>query len=97
MKPKRLKVSLFVFFILLLVGCKEPAETAVPRLIQQLSSPVQRERSQAALELARYGEEAKDAVPALIKTLKDPNGGVKSNAAFALRSIDTKEARNALK
>lgn len=97
MKLKNFSLCFFVSSFLLFSACKESAETAIPRLVKQLSSPVQRERSQAALELARYGKEAKDAVPALIETLKDPNGGVKSNAAFALRSIDTQEARKALK
>lgn len=73
--------------LLVFIGCKEDPKTALPRLINDLSSQDKHARNSAALSLASYGEEARSAVPQLIKLLKDENGGVRTSAAYALRSI----------
>ena len=77
-------------------ACKEAAETAVPKLIEQLKSSDRGERNKAALALARYGKDAEPAVQPLIRTLDDENRGVQTSAALALRNIGTPEAINAL-
>ena len=80
----------------LLISCSEPAETAVPKLIEKLHSADKRERNQAALALAGYGKAAEPAVTALITVLRDPNPGIRTSAAYALREIDTPDAQAAL-
>lgn len=65
--------------------------------MQKLQSAKPSERNEAALELGRIGApHAVRAVPILIKLLHDENPGVQSSAAYALRKIDTAEARTAL-
>ena len=95
---KRLVRWLVVCGLLLspLLACREAAETAIPKLIHDLGAKDSKTRSQAAQQLAGYGSDASKAVPALTRTLEDPNGGVRSSAAFALRKIDTPQARKAL-
>ena len=95
MKKKFLFCFLLVIFILL-ISCREPAGTAVPRLINDLKSTDSHVRNKAALKLGNYGKEAKTAVPYLIKLLSDVNGGVRTSAAFALRSIDDPKGIQAL-
>lgn len=85
-----------ILFLLFTISCKKPAEERVPELIAKLSHRETSERYHAALELANYGRDAQKAVPDLIRLLRDPNGGVKSAAAYALRTIDTPEAQEAL-
>ena len=84
------------FLLSSLLACREAAETAIPKLIHELGAKDSKTRSQAAQQLAGYGSDASKAVPALVRTLEDPNGGVRSSAAFALRKIDTPQARKAL-
>lgn len=86
----------FLSFFCLFSACKESSETAVPFLVSQLSSKESGDRNKAALKLASYGKEAGPAVKPLIRLLQDDNGGVRSSAAYALRQIDTLEARKAL-
>ena len=63
---------------------------------KQLSSSSSKERNKAAMVLSGCGSKAVKFVPKLIELLYDPNIGVQSSAAFALRKIDTDEAREAL-
>lgn len=87
--------ALVFSFLILLLGCTDPKK--VPIYISQLSSSKASERNDAALELGYIGApHAKKAVPYLIPLLTDPNPGVQSAAAYALRRIDTLEARSAL-
>lgn len=53
-------------------------------------------RNDAALGLAQCGERASDVVPRLIELMYDDNVGVQSAATYALRKIDTKQARSAI-
>lgn len=78
----------------LLVGCCNDAE--IPADVQRLSSQKTRDRTDAALHLARCGASAEQAVPRLTELLYDDNVGVQSAAAYALRKIGTSEARRAL-
>ena len=68
----------------------------LPKNIQALNSPSPKVRNQAALDLASCGESASKAVPRLGRLLYDENVGVQSSAAYALRKIDTDEAREIL-
>lgn len=75
-------------------GCCNDKE--IPKLTQNLYSGEPRERNDAALGLARCGDEAEGAVNRLAQLLYDENTGVQSAAAYALRQIDTESARAAL-
>ena len=88
-----LLIVLPLFFFL---ACKEKAEIAVPKLIEQLKSKDTRTRSLAAQKLSYYGKDAKDAVVPLIETLWDNNMGVRTASAYALDMIGTLEAKKAL-
>lgn len=77
-------------------GCGDPKKE-VPGLVRELGSSESKTRSQAALRLGRIGSpHAVPAVGPLIALLGDENPGVRSAAAYALRQIDTPEARAAL-
>jgi HEAT repeat protein len=68
----------------------------LPLAHNDLFSSSASKRNQAALFLARCGEDASKSVPRLTELLYDDNVGVQSSAAYALRKIDTPEAREAL-
>lgn len=80
--------------IVALNGCCD--KPALSRNTTALSSGNAGERNRAALALARCGSDAKAAVPRLIALLYDDNVGVQSSAAYALRQIDTPDARKAM-
>jgi HEAT repeat protein len=75
-------------------GCCKEGD--LPALQRALYSTQAADRNHAALELAKCGSKAQPAVPRLATLLYDPNVGVQSSAAFALRKIDTPEARRAI-
>jgi HEAT repeat protein len=72
------------------------SESDIPVARKKLFSASARDRNQGALDLAGCGSKAGSAVPRLIELLYDENKGVQSAAAFALRKIDTPQAREAL-
>lgn len=76
-------------------GCCDRQE--IPTLERSLSSAKAKERNDAALALARCGDDASAAVGRLSELLYDENVGVQSAAAYALRKIDTQAAREYLK
>jgi HEAT repeat protein len=78
------------------VGCSEPSEAEIKQTIKNMRSPDASVRNQAALAAADFGKAGPKAVPELIHLLSDENNGVRSGAAYALRRIDTPEARRAL-
>lgn len=86
---------LLPFILLLFVSCG-PDRQQVKALTKKLRSADASERNSAAMDLAGASKHADLAVPALIKALSDRNGGVQSSAAYALRKLDTPEARQAL-
>jgi HEAT repeat protein len=71
-------------------------EASIPRFRSNLQSKLPGDRNDAALQLARCGSAANAAVPRLAQLLYDENKGVQSSAAYALRKIDSAEARKAL-
>jgi HEAT repeat protein len=79
---------------ILLLGCCD--NEALPKMKRNLYSQNASDRNEAALGLARCGAKAKDVVPRLVSMLYDSNVGVQSSAAYALREIDTPDARRAL-
>lgn len=86
---------IFYFFIIFAVtSCCNDQE--VPQAIEKLYSSSAKERNKAAMDLSRCGSKAEKAVPKLTELLYDENVGVQSSAAYALRKIDTKNARAAL-
>lgn len=76
---------------LLLAGCCD--EQALPSRARALYSSSAKDRNEAALELARCGAKSANSVSRLGQLLYDSNVGVQSSAAYALRKIDTPEAR----
>jgi HEAT repeat protein len=89
--PKLLKVQICFLFNMALCSCCN--QNDVPALIEKLNSSKARDQSQAALDLASCGSKASKAVPKLAELLYDENVGVQSSASYALRKIDTPEAR----
>ena len=81
--------------LIILYGCCSKEEAAKAR--KDLYSSLAKDRNDAAQTLAQCGaEEGRPAVPRLIQLMYDQNVGVQSSAAYALRKIDTPEARAAL-
>lgn len=87
---------LFALLILsIFTACYDPKE--VPVLIKKLHSSDPKVRNDAALRLGYMGSPmANKATSDLIPLLTDENVGVQSAAAYALRRIDTTQARAAL-
>ena len=87
--------ALFIALCAVVQGCCD--EDALPRAIDQLSSPKASERNQALHVVGRCGQRSESAVPTIERLMYDQNVGVASSAAYALRRIDTHSARQALK
>jgi hypothetical protein len=85
---------LLTVFLVSVVGCCDKSQ--IPDYTRSLYSDAPRDRSNAALQLARCGSNASGAVARLTQLLYDENVGVQSSAAYALRKIDTKDARAAM-
>lgn len=88
--------TILVFLLGFAGGCGEPSEAEIKQTIKNMRSPEASVRNQAALAAADFGKAGPKAVPELIHLLSDENNGVRSGAAYALRRIDTPEARRAL-
>jgi HEAT repeat protein len=82
-------------FCVAVVGCCD--EKALPTALKNLYSDKASERNKALLLIAQCGDRAESSVPRIAQLMYDENVGVASSAAYALRSIDTKNARAALK
>ena len=87
--------KLFLSILLLTLSSCNSA-TELKTLKRDLRSSDTKVKNQAALRAASFGKSAEPLVPELIMLLRDPNGGVRSSAAFALREIDSDDARAAL-
>lgn len=83
--------GLIVASLVVVTGCC--SEEELPTFRKSLYSPSAKERNAAALGLARCGARASDMVPRLGQLLYDENVGVQSSSAYALRKIDTPDAR----
>ena len=79
---------------LLLSGCCNEAE--LPKATLGLYSANVRERTEALHALSRCGASAEPSVQRIAALMYDGNVGVASAAAYALRKIDSKQAREAL-
>ena len=77
-----------------LVGCCHEAE--VPLALRGLYSVDPREKNRSLQTLAQCPQQSKPSVQRIASLMYDPNVGVASSAAYALRKIDSKEAREAL-
>lgn len=95
MKPSRLIVMAGFLTLLNTTACCD--DKALPKALRDLYSDKASERNKALLLIAKCGEKAESAVPRINQLMYDENVGVASSAAYALRSIDTKSARAALK
>lgn len=81
--------------LLAFAGCCD--QNALPKALRDLYSDKASERNKALLLIAKCGDRAETSVPRIAQLMYDENVGVASSAAYALRSIDTKSARAALK
>jgi hypothetical protein len=77
-----------------LVGCCHEAE--VPLAVRGLYSSDPREKNKSLQTLAQCPQQSKPSLQRIASLMYDPNVGVASSAAYALRKIDSKEAREAL-
>jgi HEAT repeat protein len=77
-----------------LVGCCHEAE--VPLAVRGLYSADPREKNRSLQTLAQCPQQSKPSVQRIASLMYDPNVGVASSAAYALRKIDSHEARDAL-
>jgi HEAT repeat protein len=82
---------IYLLIIFSLSSCCDKKQ--IPSYHKALFSNNAKMKNQAALDLARCGEAAGVAVPRLAELLYDDNVGVQSSAAYALRKIDTEQAR----
>ncbi|MDZ4787305.1 MAG: HEAT repeat domain-containing protein [bacterium] len=93
----KLRKMLLMYLCLFIISCAD-SKDEIPRLLKELNSSDAKIRNDAALGLASWGApHSNQAVPRLIELMYDQNIGVQSAAAYALRRIDTPEARIALK
>ena len=90
-----IRACLLVSLAIAGMGCCD--EKGLPNALRALNSEKASERNQALLLLGKCGARAEPAVPRIIQLMYDENVGVASSAAYALRSIDSKRARLALK
>lgn len=77
-----------------LSGCCHEAD--VPLALRGLYSADPREKNKSLQTLAQCPQQSKPSVQRIASLMYDPNVGVASSAAYALRKIDSKEARKAL-
>jgi HEAT repeat protein len=91
----RLYATFIATVIFFTTGCCD--EKGLPRALRDLYSEKASERNKALLLTSKCGERVESAVPRISQLLYDENVGVASSAAYALRCIDTKNARAALK
>jgi len=89
------RVLIMVFLATIMAGCCD--EKGLPGALRALNSDKASERNKALLLVAKCGERAEPAVPRIAQLMYDENVGVASSAAYALRCIDSKRARLALK
>lgn len=79
----------------LLGGCCD--DSKIPQAVKGLYSIEPRQRNESLQVLAQCGHRAESSVPRIAALMYDRNVGVASSAAYALRKIDSKDARAALK
>ena len=88
---------ILLFLCILQTGCFDKSESHLNELIIQLDSSDGSVKNAAILDIARFGPSAKSAAPKLVLILNNEKSrGIRTSAAYALRSIGTKEATQAL-
>ncbi len=95
---RRALTSGIVVVALHLSACCHEAE--LPNAVRGLYSREVRERNQSLQTIAQCGakgEKLETSVPRIAALMYDANVGVASSAAYALRRINTEEAKAALK
>lgn len=91
-------VTAIAVITLQLSACCHEAE--LPNAVRGLYSREVRERNQSLQTIAQCGakaEKLETSVPRIAALMYDPNVGVASSAAYALRRINSDEAKAALK
>jgi HEAT repeat protein len=91
----RIYTTFIATLIVCTTGCCD--EKGLPRALRDLYSEKASERNKALLFVSKCGDRVESAVPRISQLLYDENVGVASSAAYALRCIDTNNARAALK
>jgi HEAT repeat protein len=91
----RLAVTAAIATLLPLTGCCDSEK--LPRAFQNLGSEKPSDRNKALQVIAQCGSRSESVVPRIAQLMYDENVGVASSAAYALRKIDSKAARAALK
>jgi HEAT repeat protein len=91
---RNIRIICSALIILTIASCCN--EERLPQAQRDLYASDAKKRNEAALELASCGAKSASAVSRLRELLYDSNVGVQSSAAYALRKIDTPEAREAL-
>lgn len=91
----RFYAPLAFMLIIFATGCCD--EKGLPNALRNLYSEKASERNKALLLVSKCGERVESAVPRISQLLYDENVGVASSAAYALRCMDTRNARAALK
>lgn len=87
----------YVFLLITVISAGCCKESDVPAALSGLYAREPRERNRSLQVLAQCPAMAESAVPRITSLMYDSNVGVASSAAYALRRIDSKEARQALK
>jgi hypothetical protein len=93
----RRKSGVFISTVVLagmLSGCCHEAE--VPLAVRGLYSPDPREKNRSLQTLAQCPQQSQPSVQRIAALMYDPNVGVASSAAYALRKMNSPEAREAL-
>jgi HEAT repeat protein len=91
----RIRYILLLLVTVLASSCCKEAE--IPNASRGLYSNDHREKTKALQVLAQCGLKAEPSVQRIAALMYDKNVGVASAAAYALRKIDSPEARQALK
>jgi len=92
---RSLKALLGLGILFSVSGCCRDAD--IPHAVRGLYSQEARERNSSLKVLAQCSAKAETSVPRIAALMYDKNFGVASSAAYALRRIDSRQAREALK
>ena len=87
--------ALLILCMAHIAGCCN--EKSLPDALRNLNSPNASDRNKALQVITQCGSRGESAVPRISQLMYDENVGVASSAAYALRKIDSKRAREALK
>jgi HEAT repeat protein len=88
--------SRVVGVLLMFLGSACCHESEIPMALKGLYSSDPRDKNRALQVLARCPQQSESSVQRIAALMYDENVGVASSAAYALRKIDSKQAREAL-